>query len=173
MIDEIKHTVSLSTLISNQDRIPPHNIDTVSSRQVMRREKNINYEIISWSNTKFSKACIIRIVWQTVRRITYKILGIIEFKSTVSSSKLAFHFMSSSLKGRRYINWQDQTSHKIFKIYIIQWWWNVRRVKGHNLPVCKQQTFLVLFQSSKICPRSFSAPCNRYLGILFTLALTT
>ena len=173
MIDEIKHTVSLSTLISDQDRIPPHNIDTISSRQVIRREKNINYEIISWSNTKFSKACIIRMVLQTVRRITYKILGIIELKSTVSSSKLAFHFMSSSWKGRRYINWQDQTSHKIFKIYIIQWLWNVCRVKGHTLTVCKQQTFLALFHSSKICPRSFSASCNRHLSILFTLALTT
>ena len=139
----------------------------------MKRKKNISYGIISWSNTKFSKACIIRMAWQTVRRITYKILGITEVKFMVSSSRLAFHFMSSSWKSRRYINSKDQTSHKIFKIYIIQWLWNVCRVKGHTLTVCKQQTFLALFQSSKICSRSFSASCNRHLSILFTLALTT
>ena len=43
------------TPISDQDRISPYNINTISSRQVMRIEKNINYGIISWSNTKFSK----------------------------------------------------------------------------------------------------------------------
>ena len=32
---------------SDQDRISPYNTDTISSRQVMRIEKNINYEIIS------------------------------------------------------------------------------------------------------------------------------
>ena len=35
------------TPISDQDRISPYNINTISSRQVMRIEKNINYEIIS------------------------------------------------------------------------------------------------------------------------------
>ena len=40
---------------SDQDRISPYNINTVSSRQVMRIEKNINYGIISWSNAKFSE----------------------------------------------------------------------------------------------------------------------
>ena len=35
------------TPTSDQDRISPHNIDTISSRQVMRIEKNINYGIIS------------------------------------------------------------------------------------------------------------------------------
>ena len=37
------------------DRISPYNIDTISSKQVMRIKKNINYRIINWSNTKFSK----------------------------------------------------------------------------------------------------------------------
>ena len=43
------------TPTSDQDRISPYNINTVSSRQVMRIEKNINNGIISWSNTKFSE----------------------------------------------------------------------------------------------------------------------
>ena len=29
--------------MSDQDRISPHNINTISSRQVIRKEKNINY----------------------------------------------------------------------------------------------------------------------------------
>ena len=41
--------------MSDQDKISPHNIDTISSRQVMGIKKNINQGIISWSNTKFSK----------------------------------------------------------------------------------------------------------------------
>ena len=41
--------------MSDQDRISPYNINTISSRQVMRIKKNINKGIISWSNTKFSK----------------------------------------------------------------------------------------------------------------------
>ena len=35
------------TPTSDQDRISPNNINTISSRQVMRIEKNINYGIIS------------------------------------------------------------------------------------------------------------------------------
>ena len=41
--------------MSDQDRISPYNINTVSTRQVMRIKKNINWGIIDWSNTKFSK----------------------------------------------------------------------------------------------------------------------
>ena len=47
--------INLFTPTSDQDRISPYNIGTISSRQVMRIEKNINYGIISWSNTKFSE----------------------------------------------------------------------------------------------------------------------
>ena len=43
------------TPMSDQDKISPYNIDTISSRQVMRIKKNINQGIVSWSNTKFSK----------------------------------------------------------------------------------------------------------------------
>ena len=43
------------TPMSDQDRVSPYNIGTISTRKVMRIKKNINYEIISWSNTKFFK----------------------------------------------------------------------------------------------------------------------
>ena len=43
------------TPMSDQDRTFPHNINTISNRQVMRIKKNINEGMISWSNTKFSK----------------------------------------------------------------------------------------------------------------------
>ena len=35
------------TPTSDQDRISPYNINTISSRQVMRIEKNVNHGIIS------------------------------------------------------------------------------------------------------------------------------
>ena len=41
--------------MSDQDRISPYDINTLSSRQVTRVKKNINYRIISRSDTKFSK----------------------------------------------------------------------------------------------------------------------
>ena len=42
------------TPISDQDRISPYNINTISTRKVMKIKKNINLGIISGSNTKFS-----------------------------------------------------------------------------------------------------------------------
>ena len=41
--------------MSDQDRISPYNINTISSRIAMTLEKNINKEIISWLNAKFSE----------------------------------------------------------------------------------------------------------------------
>lgn len=43
------------TPASDKDRISPYNIDTTSSRQVIRVKTFINYEIISWSRTKLSQ----------------------------------------------------------------------------------------------------------------------
>ena len=43
------------TPISDQDRISSYNINTVSTKQVMRKKENINLEILSWSHTKFSE----------------------------------------------------------------------------------------------------------------------
>ena len=54
--------------MSDQDKISPYNINTISSRQGMELEENnnfIQYQILQTS--------IIRIVWQTVRRIAYVI----------------------------------------------------------------------------------------------------
>ena len=41
--------------MSDQARISPYNINTMSSRQVMRRKKNINQGTISLYNPKFYK----------------------------------------------------------------------------------------------------------------------
>ena len=57
----------------DQDKISPYNINTISSRQGMELEENnnfIQYQILQTS--------IIRIVWQTVRRIAYVILQVKE-----------------------------------------------------------------------------------------------
>ena len=43
------------TPMSDEDRISPNNINTISSRQVVRIKKYINLGIISWSNSKFSE----------------------------------------------------------------------------------------------------------------------
>ena len=48
-------TLNPSTPTSDQDRISLYNINTISSRQVMRIKKDISYGIKSWSNTKFCK----------------------------------------------------------------------------------------------------------------------
>ena len=68
-------TVNPLTPISDQNRISLYNVNTISSRQVMRTKKNnqwdrllIQYQIllnnITW------------ILWQTVRRINNEILGV-------------------------------------------------------------------------------------------------
>ena len=49
------HLFNPLTPMSDQDRISPYNINTISTRLVMRIEKNINLVIISWSNIKFSE----------------------------------------------------------------------------------------------------------------------
>ena len=41
--------------MSDQDRDSPYNINTISTKKVMRIKKNIEKGIISCSNTKFSK----------------------------------------------------------------------------------------------------------------------
>ena len=43
------------TLRSDQDRISPYNINSMSRRQVIRINRNISRAINSWSNTKISK----------------------------------------------------------------------------------------------------------------------
>ena len=43
------------TPMSDRDGISSYNVNTISSRQVMRIKKNIHLGIISWSNTKLSE----------------------------------------------------------------------------------------------------------------------
>ena len=47
--------VNILTTMSDQNTISFHNINTKSSRQVMRIKKSINNGIITWSNAKFSE----------------------------------------------------------------------------------------------------------------------
>ena len=47
--------VNLLTLVSDQERISPYNINTTSRRYVMRIKEIINKGIDRWSNTKFSE----------------------------------------------------------------------------------------------------------------------
>ena len=47
--------VNLLTLMSDQERISPYNINTTSRRYVMRIKEIINKGIDRWSNTKFSE----------------------------------------------------------------------------------------------------------------------
>ena len=50
------------TPVSDQERTSLYNINTISSRQVMRIKKNISQGIVSWSNTnspnQHHKSCI-------------------------------------------------------------------------------------------------------------------
>ena len=48
-------TFNLLTPVSDQGRISPYYICTVSCKQVMRIKKNINYGLTNWSYTEFSK----------------------------------------------------------------------------------------------------------------------
>ena len=59
--------------MSDQDRISPYNINTISNRQVMRIKKKYqlgDYKLIQY---QILKTNMIRIVSQTVRRITNEI----------------------------------------------------------------------------------------------------
>ena len=61
------------TPMSDQDRISPYNINTISSRQVMRKKNQLeDYKLIQY---QILQTNITRTVWQTVRRITNEILG--------------------------------------------------------------------------------------------------
>ena len=64
--------MALKLPVNDQTRISPYNINTISSRQVMRIKKNLNYGIYN----QILQTSILRTVWQTVRRITNEILGV-------------------------------------------------------------------------------------------------
>ena len=71
----------------DQDRISPYTISTISSRQVMRIKKNINY----WRNQ-------FQIVRQKVRRITDEILGVKGLRQILAPSLQFFGSLVSKLK---------------------------------------------------------------------------
>ena len=60
--------------MSDQHKISPYNINTISSRQVMRIKKYQlgDYKLIQY---QFLQSNMKTTVWQTVRRITNEILG--------------------------------------------------------------------------------------------------
>ena len=57
-LDHQLYHVNPLTPTSDQDRISPDKINTISTRWVMGIRKNINLGIISWSNTKFSELAL-------------------------------------------------------------------------------------------------------------------
>ena len=59
--------------MSDQDRISPYNINTISNRQVMRIKKKYQLEDYKLIQYQILKTNMIRIVSQTVRRITNEI----------------------------------------------------------------------------------------------------
>ena len=77
-LDAIEAFNSLNP-ISDQDRISPYNFNAITGRQVTRIKKNIssgiNYQLIQY---QILQTKIVRILWQTVRRITgwIEILGV-------------------------------------------------------------------------------------------------
>ena len=70
------YSINSFTPTSDQDRISPYNINTISSRQVMRIKKNISYGDYELIQYQILQTNIMRTVWQTVRRITDEILGV-------------------------------------------------------------------------------------------------
>ena len=61
--DKVIFPVNSLTPMSDQDRISPYNINTISSRQMMRMNKKIDQEIII-DPTPNSPNKVTRIVWQ-------------------------------------------------------------------------------------------------------------
>ena len=61
--------------MSDQDRISPHNLNTISSRPVMRIKK-ISIKRLLVDSMINSSNYITRTVWQTVRRITNEMMGL-------------------------------------------------------------------------------------------------
>ena len=62
--------------MSDQDRISPYNINTISIRQVMRLWKNVSLRIFLLIQYQILSTSITGIVWQTISRIINQILGV-------------------------------------------------------------------------------------------------
>ena len=64
------------TSMSDQDRISPYNVNSISIRQVMRMKKNTSLRIFWFIQYQILRNSIVKIVWQTVRRIFNEILSV-------------------------------------------------------------------------------------------------
>ena len=62
--------------VSDQDRISPYNIKTISNRQMMRIKKIINYGMYLLIQYQILQTSIMRIIWEKVRRTSREILGV-------------------------------------------------------------------------------------------------
>ena len=72
MFDRTTKLLTLLSLTSDQDRISPNTISTISSGQVMRTKKD-QFGVIGWSNSKFSKLTLHELYGRrTVRRLNYQ-----------------------------------------------------------------------------------------------------
>ena len=72
--------------MSDQDRISSYNINTISSRQVMRIRKILirDYYLIHY---QIPQTRLRSTIWQTVRRIVNEILGVKGLQVKVKGSK--------------------------------------------------------------------------------------
>ena len=84
--------------MSDQDRISPHNILTISDiiDENIEKDNLGDYLLIQY---QILQSNIIRIVWQTVERVTDEILGVkgLNVSLTCGSSSLAFPLLASHL----------------------------------------------------------------------------
>ena len=62
--------------MGDQDRISPYNINTISSRQVMRIKKSLSLENYKLIQYQIPQTNMTRTEWEIVRRITNEILGV-------------------------------------------------------------------------------------------------
>ena len=101
------------TSISDQKRISPYNNNTISSRQVMRLKN-------CWSRTKFSEKNIIRIVWKTVRRITWWVPG-------SKRAKIIRLGLSSNAYPVKFWMWPKGVFY-IIEILLLSSWWSTETI---------------------------------------------
>ena len=75
--------------MSDQDRISPYNLNTISSRPVMRIKK-ISIKGLLVDSLINSSNYITRTVWQTVRRITNEMMGLKRLTINMNVNLLIF-----------------------------------------------------------------------------------
>ena len=92
--------------MNDQDRTSPYNINTISSKQVMRKKEKYqlgDYQLIQY---QILQTNITRTVWQTVRRITNGILGV----KGLTHGRLAINGIQPQIKNKLKTNPKKDTS---------------------------------------------------------------